>query len=73
MSATYQTIVDAIDAAIQSGVSGPGELTADGETIKYRSLDELLRARSRYASLAAQTGGKTGFKLTGLKSAGGRL
>ena len=73
MAVNYQTIVDAIDAAIVTGVSGPGELTADGETIKYRSLDELMRTRNRYASLAAQSAGKKKFQFVGLRSGSARI
>ncbi len=72
-AATYQAIIDAIDAAILSGVSGPGELTCSGRTIRYRSLRELAEIRDRYVTLAARASGKTGYRLTGYKSAGGRL
>lgn len=72
-AATYQAILDAIDAAILEGVSGPGELIASGRTVKYRSLGELTAARRQYAALAAKASGKTGFKLTGMKAPGGRI
>ena len=70
--ANYQTILNAIDAAIEAGVGAPGELTADGRTIRYRSLDDLVKTRQYYSRLAAAAAGKTGFKLTGFKSAGGQ-
>jgi hypothetical protein len=73
-AATYQAIVDAIDAAILAGVTGPGEIRmADGREIRYWSLSELVTLRSTYAALAARAAGKTGFKLTGFQSPGGQL
>lgn len=72
MATNYQAIIDAIDAAILTGVSGPGEVTAAGRTIRYRSLEDLTKTRQYYARLAASAAGKTGFKLTGFKTAGGQ-
>ena len=57
--ADYQAIVDAIDAEVLRGVSGPGEIsTADGRTIKYRSLADLVNARREYVKLANTASGK---------------
>jgi hypothetical protein len=54
---TASDIVAAIDAAILSGVSGPGQIrSADGRMITYRSLQELMELRKFYAR-AAKTGG----------------
>lgn len=70
--ANYQTILDAIDAAILSGAAGPGEVrSADGRTIRYRSLDELRTTRAYYARL--QTAGSHGFRLMKIQSPSGRL
>ena len=41
-----QTQLDALDSMIASGVL---EADYDGQKIRYRSMDELLRARQRVA------------------------
>ena len=71
MATSYQTIIDAIDAAILAGVSGPGEITTPvGGTIKYRSLSDLIAARDRYVYLLSQdTKGKgKRFGMTRIRS-----
>lgn len=73
--ANYQAIIDAIDAALLTGVSGPGEITTPvGGTIKYRSLDELTRTRKTYADLLSQStnGGGRRFGLRQLQSGSAR-
>ena len=68
--ANYQAILDAIDAAVLAGVSGPGRITgADGRTIEYRSLSDLLAARSRYARLQSLRGG---LRVVGIRPGGAR-
>ncbi|MGL4963177.1 MAG: phage head-tail joining protein [Inquilinus sp.] len=42
-----QAFLDALDAAIASGTES---VNYDGKAIKYRSLDELLRARAIVAA-----------------------
>jgi hypothetical protein len=50
--ATAAEMITAIDEAIESGISGPGEITSpDGRVTKFRSLDELMRLRSYYAKI----------------------
>jgi hypothetical protein len=50
--ATAAEMITAIDSAIEAGVSGPGEITfADGRSIKYRTLTELMQLRSHYAKI----------------------
>lgn len=49
-----QSQLDALDAMIASGVL---EADYDGKRIRYRSMDDLLKARARVADeLAAQAG-----------------
>ncbi len=59
--ASYQAIVDAIDAQILAGVSKPGTLEVDGKKIQFRNLGELTDARKYYARLAARAAGKRGL------------
>jgi hypothetical protein len=71
MAANYQTIIDAIDAAILAGVSGPGSITTPtGGTIQYRSLDDLIKARESYVKLLSQStkGGGKRFGMTRIRS-----
>lgn len=71
--ASASAILEAIDTAILAGVSGPGEVrSADGRTIKYRSLDELRLIRKDYAALAGGSTGKR-FRMIPLKSGSSRL
>ena len=61
---SYSTIIIAIDAAIESGVSGPGKITsADGESVEYRSLADLLDARTYYQNLLNNANQTVGFKI----------
>lgn len=52
--ADYRAILDAIDAAIERGVSGPVQIRgADGRMMTYHSLPDLIAARKHYTALAA--------------------
>ena len=66
MATSYQTIIDAIDAAVLTQTA-VGELTAAGRVIKWRSLDELMRARKTYAALLASSRPAGGISLTRIK------
>jgi hypothetical protein len=71
--ASYSAIVEAIDAAILAWCGQAVELSVGGRTTRYRSLDELTRARKYYASLAANSaaGGRK-FRVSEIKSNGMR-
>jgi hypothetical protein len=57
-------IITAIDAAILAGAAGPGEVqSADGRRIRYRSLDELIKARDRFAAMDVTTGSNPASRL----------
>jgi hypothetical protein len=56
--ATASEILTAIDAAILSGVSGPGRIkAADGREIEYRSLNDLRAIRKDFAAIVASESG----------------
>ncbi len=61
--ADYQAILDAIDTAILAGVSQPSSLTVSGRTITYRSLKDLMDARTRISNLLQATTGTVAFQL----------
>ena len=65
---TYQTIIDAIDAAITAWVGDPVSMTFAGGTVTYRSLTELIEARRHYASLLRTSGGGVAFQLHRIKA-----
>ena len=76
MATSYQDIIDAIDAAILAGVSGPGKLTTrDGRTVEYRNLADLKSAREYYAGLLTQQtkGGGKRFGLIPMSHGSGVL
>jgi hypothetical protein len=76
MAANYQTVIDAIDAAILAGVSGPGAITTPtGGSINYRSLDELVKTRENYVKLLSQEtkGGGRRFGMTRIRSGSAQL
>ena len=67
--ATYSAIITAIDDAIEGWVGKPVSLsTSSGESVTYRSLNELIDARKYYAALAARAANKKPFKIQHLKS-----
>ena len=53
--ADYQTIIDAIDTAIQTWASKPVSLSINGRSTTYRSLSDLIQAREYYQKLLADT------------------
>lgn len=69
---SYQTIIDAIDVAIEGWV-GKAVMVAspNGGSITYRSLDELIRARKYYERLVGRTSA-AGRPRLGNVTAGGR-
>ncbi len=69
--ADYQAILDAIDAAILAGVSTPGSLTAAGQTVEYRSLEDLRAARKDYAALLLGQASTTPARINIARFAGG--
>ena len=72
MATDYSTILAAIDAAIAAGVTGPGEIrSADGRTIKYHGLSDLISAREYYAKQSVSARG--GFVLRKFQSGSGTL
>lgn len=70
MSTTPQEVIDAIDAAILGWVGEPVSVTFKGRTITYRSLDELLRARTHFSQLLAATAHAEPFQLRRVKAGG---
>lgn len=75
MSASYSTIIATIDDAINNWAGQPIQITSeDGRGITYRSLKELIEARTYYAKLQTRenVGGGKGFTITHLKSGGTR-
>ena len=48
-------MITAIDEAIAAKLTGPGSISAMGQTVTYRSFDELLKLRQYYAGLQAGT------------------
>lgn len=62
MATSPQDIIDAIDAAILAMAAGGGAQRirfADGKEIEYKTIPDLLAARSRYQQLADTTGQNT--------------
>lgn len=55
MPTSYTDIVDALDAAILAWAGSPLAVTIHGRTTQFRTMDDLLKARTYYAALAAQT------------------
>jgi len=70
--ATYAEIITAIDQAIADGVGSPVSVSRNGRTITYRGMDELIKARKYYKSLAAGSSGKRPFKIIPIKAGGAR-
>jgi hypothetical protein len=71
--ADYQAIIDAIDVAIANWTGSPQSITAaDGRSITYRSLAELVDARKYYAQLAITSRTGRGFTITNLKAGDGK-
>lgn len=71
--ADYQAIIDAIDAAITSWAGTPQTIAAaDGRSVTYRSLGELIAARRYYAKLAVAARVGRGFTITNLKAGDGK-
>ena len=69
---SYQTIIDAIDAAVEKWAGRAVSITGpNGGVIMYRSLDELTRARKTYENLLNRDAGTGGPRL-GKITAGGR-
>jgi len=61
--ALTQTDLDNIDTAIAASEL---EVEVDGRRVKYRSMNELLKARSHVASVVAAAGGSgNGARRTG--------
>lgn len=57
--ALTQADLDALDRAIASSTL---EVQLDGRRVKYRSMDELLQARSHVAAQLASAAGRGGFR-----------
>jgi hypothetical protein len=72
MSTSAQSIVDAIDAAILAMVAGGGaqSITVEGRSITYQSLEDLRRARDKYAALADTTTNPRGLRISSIKFGG---
>ena len=71
--ADYQAIIDAIDAAIANWTGSAQSITAaDGRSVTYRSLGELIDARKHYAKLAVINRTGRGFTITNLKAGDGK-
>lgn len=70
--ATPAEIVAAIDAAILSMLSGGGaqELNIAGRSVKFFSMDDLMKARAEYADLDSGTSGKMPFGMYTTKPKG---
>ena len=71
--ASFAAIIASIDDAINNWANQPVTLTtAGGQTVTYRSLNELLAARKYYAQLAANQANSKPFKVSVLKAGDGR-
>lgn len=71
--ADYQAIIDAIDAAIAGWTGSPQSISAaDGRSITYRSLAELVEARKYYVKLSITARVGRGFTITNLKAGDGK-
>lgn len=57
--ALTQADLDALDLAIASSTL---EVQLDGRRVKYRSMDELIKARAHVASQIATAAGRGGFR-----------
>ncbi|MCP4582312.1 MAG: hypothetical protein GY839_11920 [candidate division Zixibacteria bacterium] len=74
MSTDYQTIIDALDAEISTGISRQVTFSVMGRTYTYHSLTELVNAREYFqkkldgVTAAANPIGKV--KFLKIKSAG---
>ena len=64
------TIIAALDAAILAWADKPVTLANNGRTTTYRSLDELIRARTYYASLAAAATPSGSLRMSRFRSGG---
>jgi len=63
-----QTIIDAIDAAIEAWAGQPISMSINGQVTTYRSLTDLLAARTYYANLLRTTAGGQAFQLHRIKA-----
>ena len=65
MATDYTAIIDAIDAAIEAGVSKPVKIvTGEGKTVEFRTLKDLTDAREVYVRLRnAASRPSRGFRL----------
>lgn len=57
--ALTQADLDALDRAIASSTL---EVQLDGRRVKYRSMDELIKARGHVASQISAASGRGGFR-----------
>lgn len=57
--AITQADLDALDRAIASSTL---EVQLDGRRVKYRSMDELIKARAHVAGLVASSAGRSSFR-----------
>ena len=64
------TIIAALDAAVLAWAGKPITTTVHGKSVTYRSLTELIEARTYYANLESTTSGATGFQLQRMKAGG---
>jgi len=67
---SYQSIITAIDTAIENWVDKPVTLAIEGRSTTYRSLTELLEARKYYANLLRTQSGGVGFQIHHFEAGG---
>ncbi len=74
MSVDYQSIIDAIDAAVLSWVGEPVKLSfGHGEgDVEYRSMKDLREAREYYSNLLKGSQTKRPFRLLPIRPGGSR-
>ena len=70
MSASYQSIINAIDDAILSWAGSPVNITFKGRSTTYRSLTELTAARTYYSNLLQSEAKTDRFQLRRIKAGG---
>lgn len=71
--AAYAAIIAKIDEAIENWAGEPVQISEGTMSLTYRSIDDLIKARKYYASLAAAANrGGRGFSITKLRAGGTR-
>lgn len=59
-----------LSAQIETAATGPSMVTVDGETVKARSIDEMIKADRYLAAKTAAANRKTGIRFAKIVAGG---